>query len=146
MDSVVSWVKRVGSWLGGRGLLEGAWQREWDRPRVRRRGPLAAAQATLKRLGWSARGLLDWTDEAGVAVRLGDQVALKAAVRRSFRAREWESVAGRRADFRGAAGGVDEELTGGLCRKLAKRGNERKAGALRCILAGGTRLAAAGLV
>ena len=103
-----------------------------------------------KKLRWSARGPLDWSDEEGLEVKLGDQVALRAAVRRSFRAREWEAVAGRRADYRGAAGGVDEELIGGLCRKLAKRGNARQAGALRCILAGGTwpraRLAAAGLV
>ena len=45
--------------------------------------------------------------------------------------RVWGAVAGRRADYSGAAGGVDEELTGGLCRRLARRGNERKAGALR---------------
>jgi hypothetical protein len=48
-------------------------------------------------------------------------VALKAAVRRNFRARDWEAVA-RRADYRGAAGGVEEELVGGLRRRLAKRG------------------------
>ena len=93
---------------------------------------------------------MGWTDEAGVVVGLEDPAALKAAVRRRFRAREWAAVAAKRADVRGAEGGVDEELTGGLRRRLAKRGSERKAGALRCILAGGTwpraRLVVTGLV
>ena len=98
---------------------------------------MAAVLAAIRRLGWAARGPLDWVTAEGDPAPVGDLAALKTTVHGDFRKREWAVVAGRRPDFRAAGCGVDEALTGEPCRRLARRGRARQAGRLRCILAGG---------
>ena len=98
---------------------------------------MAAVLAAIGRLGWAARGPLDWVTAEGDPAPVGDLAALKTTVHGDFRKREWAVVAGKRPDFRAAGCGVDEALTGEPCRRLARRGRARQAGRLRCILAGG---------
>ena len=147
--TLTSWVRWVPGWAGPADRLGAAWAAGRDRLRARWRGPLTATLAALRRLGWAASGPLEWFSAEGRAVPVDDQAALRATVHEDFRRREWAAVAARRADFRGAEHGIDEALTGEQCRRLQRKGRERHAGRLRCVLAGGTwpqaRLAAAGM-
>ena len=70
-QAVTSWAKWAPSWPGTAGRLEDAWAAEWDRPRARWRGPLAAVQAAARRLGWTATGPFDWLLPDGAAVPFG---------------------------------------------------------------------------
>ena len=147
--TLTSWVKWVPGWAGPADRLETSWAAERGRTRARRRGPMTATLAALRRLGREAHGPLDWVTADGQAAPVDDPVALRAAVHADFRRREWTVAAARRADLRGADRGVDEALTGEPCRRLLRRGRARQVGRLRCVMAGGTwpqaRLAAAGM-
>ena len=113
-------------------------------------GPVTATQTALRRLGWHASSPFHWTDRAGRRVRLEDPDELLQRAHNDFRLGEWKAVSTRRGDFTGTDGGVDEHITGHLVRDWIKRGKNKLAGGLQCILAGGSwpqeRRARAGFV
>ena len=138
LAAVLTWARRAPEWPSGMASLEDPWRASMAAEQRHPRGPIAATQLALKRLRWTASGPLEWTDALGVAVPLGDQAQLRELVHRDFRADEWRKVSTRRADFEGAAAGIDEEVSGQLVRRMLRRGRDKLAGGLLCVLSGGT--------
>ena len=92
----------------------------------------------MRRLGWSAHGAFDWSDALGDPIPMQDFGRIRDLIHRDFRKKEWKAIAARREDFDGCAHGVDEETTGLEVRSLLRRGCDKLAAGLLCVLAGGT--------
>ena len=133
-----AWARLVGSDPARAASVQHAWMQAADSAKGPIGGPITATQAALRRLGWSQTGPTTWRDSAGEVVSFLDLAELRDKIHYDFRKGEWARLAGRREDFSGAEAGVDEETTGHLAKKWCQQGRDRAAGALRCVLAGGT--------
>ena len=134
------WAKKCALDPGLPGFVLPAWRRELAEPsrQGRHRGPISLLVQQLRVIGWNPLEPARWLMPGGGEVDALHLEHTTAHLRNRLCVLRWEGLGERRADFRGAGAGVNEEETFRVPRGALGAGDQAAFGRYACIVSGGT--------
>ena len=135
---ILAWAKRVDIDHSLVEWVAQAWNRGVDQPPPSKpRGPIALIVKQLRKLGWEPTEPATW--HQGMEPRsVFDLEGFWSHLDRALSLSRWEGLAGRKGDYAGGEGGIDEEASFREPLKALQGRRNNIFGRYACILSGGT--------